>query len=151
MHKCLIAAVAALLASPAWSNTLVSNVNGLQVGVDGKLQRFSALLIGDDGKVLNTFTSLDEVRVNASRGVDGGGRTLLPGLIDGHGHIMGLGQAALQLDLVGTSSLDDLQQRLRTYAAANSGSGWISGRGWNQELWPTKAFPTAADLDAIVA
>jgi predicted amidohydrolase YtcJ len=151
MHKCLIAAVAALLASPAWSNTLVSNVNGLQVGSDGKLQRFSALLIGDDGKVLNTFTSLDQVRVNASRGIDGGGRTLLPGLIDGHGHIMGLGQAALQLDLVGTRSLDDLQQRLRTYAAANRGSGWISGRGWNQEMWPSKAFPTAADLDAIVS
>ena len=151
MQKCLIAAAAALLASPAWSNTLVSNVNGLQVGADGKLQRFSALLIGDDGKVLNTFTSLDEVRVNASHAVDGGGRTLLPGLIDGHGHIMGLGQAALQLDLVGTSSLDDLQQRLRAYAAANSGTGWISGRGWNQEMWPTKSFPTAADLDAIVS
>jgi predicted amidohydrolase YtcJ len=150
MLKCLIAAVAALLASPAWSNTLVSNVNGLQVGADGKLQRFSALLIGDDGKVLNTFTSLDEVRVNASRGIDGGGRTLLPGLIDGHGHIMALGQSVLNLNLVGTSSVEDLQSRLRTYAASNADRRWIVGFGWNQESWAKKAYPTAADLDAVV-
>ena len=57
----------------------------------------------------------------------------------------------LQLDLTGTDSLAELQQRLRAYAAANPGDGWIIGRGWNQELWPDKSFPTAADLDAVVA
>ena len=60
---------------------------------------------------------------------------------------MGLGFSALQLDLVGTSSLQDLQQRLKAYAAASPGARWIVGRGWNQELWPVKNFPTAADLD----
>ena len=82
--------------------------------------------------------------------VDGGGRTLLPGLIDAHGHVMGLGQSALQLDLVGTTSLGDLQQRLRSYAAARN-DRWLIGRGWNQELWSEKRFPTASDLDAAVA
>jgi len=82
--------------------------------------------------------------------IDAGGRTLLPGLIDAHGHVMSLGFGALQLDLTGTTSLADLQQRLKTYATANPDAKWLLGRGWNQELWADKRFPTAADLDAIV-
>ncbi|HEU0284466.1 MAG TPA: amidohydrolase, partial [Sphingomicrobium sp.] len=85
------------------------------------------------------------------RRVDLGGRTVLPGLIDGHGHVMALGQSALQLNLVGTSSVGDLQQRLRTYATSRRTDPWIVGRGWNQELWSEARFPTAADLDAAVA
>ena len=151
MRNVLAAALAALLTSPAWSNTLVDNVNGIQVGPDGKLQHFSALLIADDGKVLRTIDKLDNVRLNVQQTVNGGGKTLLPGLIDAHGHVMGLGQSALQLDLVGTPSVQDLQQRLRDYAASRPNDRWISGRGWNQELWGSKTFPTAADLDAAVA
>ncbi len=64
---------------------------------------------------------------------------------------MGLGLAALQLDLVGTSSVADLQKRLSAYAAARPNDPWLSGRGWNQELWPEARFPTAADLDAAVS
>src|SRR5678815_4090498 len=119
MRNVFLAAAAALLASPAWSNTLIDNVNGIQVGPNGKLQHFWALLIGDDGKVLRTIDKLDNIRLNVQQTVDGGGKTLLPGLIDAHGHVMGLGMAALQLDLVGAGSITELQQRLRTYAAAH--------------------------------
>ena len=64
---------------------------------------------------------------------------------------MALGFSALQLDLAGTQSLAELQQRLEVYAEANPNARWILGRGWNQELWPDKRFPTAADLDAVVS
>jgi len=151
MRKTFIALAAALLASPAWSNTLIDHINGIQVGPDGRLQHFDRLLIGDDGKVIRTLTGLDDVRLNVQRHVDGGGRTLLPGLIDAHGHVMDLGFAALRLNLTGSSSLAELQQRLRDYAAAHPDAKWIVGFGWNQELWPEKRFPTAADLDAIVS
>jgi predicted amidohydrolase YtcJ len=150
MRKTFIALAAALLASPAWSNTLIDHINGIQVGPDGQLQHFDRLLIGDDGKVIRTLTGLDDVRLNVQERIDGGGRTLLPGLIDAHGHVMDLGFAALRLNLTGTSSLAELQQRLRDYAAAHPDAKWIVGFGWNQELWPEKRFPTAADLDAIV-
>ena len=156
MRNVLIAAVAALLASPAWSNTLIDNVNGIQVGADGKLQHFSALLIGDDGKVLRTIDKLDNIRLNVQQTVDGNGRTLLPGLIDAHGHVIdapggvGLGLALTQLDVTGTTSLEDMQQRLRAYAVAHPEVPWIIGRGWNQELWSEKRFPTAANLDSVV-
>ena len=152
MHKTLIALSAALFASTALADTLVTNVNGMQVGADGKLQHFRALTIADDGKVRAVIEHPELVRLaGITATVDGGGRTLLPGLIDAHGHVMGLGQAALQLDLVGTSSVQDLQQRLRNYAAARPSDAWLLGRGWNQELWSEKRFPTAADLDAVAS
>ena len=151
MIKTTLALAAALLASSASADTLVSNINGIQVGADGKLQHFRALVVGTDGKVRQTIAHPELVRLaGITETIDGGGRTLLPGLIDAHGHVLGLGFSALQLDLVGTNSLDDLKQRLRAYAAAHPEARWILGRGWNQELWPVKAFPTAADLDSVV-
>jgi predicted amidohydrolase YtcJ len=146
-----LALVAALLASPAWSTTVINNVNGIQAGADGELQHFSGLVIGDDGKVLQVIPQGVMMKLaGVDRVIDGHGKTLLPGLIDAHGHVMELGFDALQLDLVGTASLQELQQRLKDYAAAHPGNGWIKGAGWNQELWPTKTFPTSADLDAVV-
>ena len=149
MRRSLIA-LTALLAAPATADTLIDNANGVQVDAAGKLERFSGLLIGDDGKVVRTLRK-GEARPAATVRIDAGGKTLLPGLIDAHGHIMGLGFQALQLDLTGTTSLSDLQARLKAYAAANPGTGWIQGRGWNQENWADKRFPTAADLDAVIS
>ena len=150
MNKALLALAALLASTAASAETLIGNVNGIQVGPDGRLQHFGSLLIGDDGRVKQVMTSSTPRMSRLDHMIDGGGRTLLPGLIDAHGHVLGLGFGALQLDLVGTSSLDDLKHRLRTYAAAHPDARWIVGRGWNQELWPDKRFPIAADLDAVV-
>ncbi|MEO7655150.1 MAG: amidohydrolase family protein [Sphingomicrobium sp.] len=147
---CALALLALVAPGAATADTLISNVNGLRVGADGQIHRFNALLIDDSGKVKSPLegppppTAFKNV-------VDGKGMTLMPGLIDGHGHVIGLGQALLSLALVGASSLDDMKARLKTYAAANPDLKWIVGHGWNQELWPAKAFPTAPDLDSIVA
>ena len=151
--KTALLALAALLASTAaFADTLISNVNGIQVEANGKIQHFRALTVTEDGKVRQVIEHPELVRLaNITSQVDGGGKTLLPGLIDAHGHFMGLGFAALKLDLTGTASLAELQQRLSTYAAANPNARWVVGRGWNQELWPVKSFPTAADLDAVVS
>src|SRR3990170_1792559 len=144
----MIAAMA--LPAPAWADTLIDNANGIQVDAQGKLEHFTGVLIGDDGKVVKLLGK-GEARPAATARVDVDGKALLPGLIDAHGHVMALGFGALQLDLTGSSSLGDLQQRLRAYAAANPDARWIVGRGWNQELWADKRFPTAADLDAVVS
>jgi predicted amidohydrolase YtcJ len=142
----------ALLASPspARADLLVTNVKGVRTAADGSLDRFTGLLVGDDGKVKRLLDGERLKLAPGTRVVDGGGRTLLPGLIDAHGHVMGLGLALGQLDLTGTRSLAELQQRLRDYAAANPDLPWITGRGWNQELWPDRRMPTSADLDAVV-
>jgi predicted amidohydrolase YtcJ len=144
--------LAALLSStPALADTLVRNVAGVQVGADGRIDRFTGLLVGDDGKVKRVLRGELLKLPGSTKVVDGGGRTMLPGLIDAHGHVMELGSSLLQLDLTGTRSIKELQQRLRAYAAANPHLPWIIGRGWNQEQWAEKRFPTAADLDAVVS
>jgi predicted amidohydrolase YtcJ len=149
MKKTLFALLSALLASSSLADTLVTNANGIEVDASGHLEHFTGLLIGNDGKV-ERMLQAGEPRPQASRTLDARGRTLLPGFIDAHGHVIELGRHALQLDLVGTSSLGELQQRLRDYAAAHPSDKWILGAGWNQELWPDKRFPTAADLDSVV-
>jgi hypothetical protein len=151
MRSPLLAVGLALLASPAWPDTLVSNVNGIQPTASGTIEHFGSLLIGEDGRVKQVMVDPTPRLNNVNRTIGGGGRTLLPGLIDAHGHVLELGLAAMQLDLVGTSSLEDLKHRLRDYAAANPNARWIIGRGWNQELWPDKRFPTAGDLDSVVS
>lgn len=150
MTKTILALAAALLASAAHASTLIDHANGIQVDPSGNVQHFTGLLIGDDGKVVRVVHS-GEPLPTATTTVDAHGQTLLPGFIDAHGHVMGLGFEALQLNLTGTSSLEDLKQRLRDYAAAHPDVRWIIGTGWNQELWPVKNFPTSADLDSVVS
>jgi len=157
MKRFALLIAATTLPAPALADTLIDNANGIQVDVQGKLMRFTGIVVGDDGKVVRLLAK-GEARPAADTHVDAGGKTLLPGLIDAHGHVidspgqgLGLGLAMLQLDLIGTDSIAELQRRLNAYADAHPGSGWIVGRGWNQELWADKRFPTAADLDAVVA
>jgi predicted amidohydrolase YtcJ len=150
MRKTIFAFAAAFLAAPAWPNTLIDNVNGIQVGPNGAIEHFRALLIDDDGRVIRPIPPNEISDLNVQERIDEHGRTLLPGFIDAHGHVMELGTDALHLDLVGTRSLAELQQRLREYAAGHPDARWIQGAGWNQELWATKQFPTAADIDAVV-
>ena len=149
MHPWLICLLAAV-ATPAAADTLIDNVRGLQVDKTGKLQHFTGVVIGPDGKVTRLLGTGDARPAKVNVRIDGRGRALLPGLIDAHGHVMGLGQAALSLDVTGTRSVGELQRRLKDYAAEHPADAWILGGGWNQELWADRKFPNAADLDAVV-
>jgi predicted amidohydrolase YtcJ len=149
MKKASLALCALLFSSSSFADTLVTNANGIEVDASGRLQHFAGILISDDGKVVRLLQP-GEPQPKASQVLDAKGQTLLPGFIDAHGHVIELGRHALQLDLVGTPSLGELQKRLRDYAALHPDTKWIEGAGWNQELWPDKRFPTAADLDSVV-
>src|ERR1043165_9843234 len=116
MRKLVVALIALLASTPTSAETLISNVNGIQVGPHGKLQHFGALLIDDDGRVESVIKFPTPRVKRYDRAIDGQGKTLLPGLIDAHGHVTDLGFAALRLNLTGTASLAELQQRLKNYA-----------------------------------
>lgn len=139
------------LAAPAHADTLVDNVSGITLDQDGKLVRFTGLVIGTDGKVKQLLDRKDKRPERPDFKEDGKGRTLIPGLIDAHGHVMGLGFSLMLLDLSDTASLAEAQAAIRKYAADNPEMPWIIGRGWNQEKWGLGRFPAAADLDAVVA
>ena len=138
-----------LLATPALADGWVDNVGGITLDAAGKVVRFSGLTVTADGKVGKLLQSGDKAPPKPDWKVDGKGRTLLPGLIDAHGHVMLLGFSALTLDLTTATSLADAKAKIAAYAAAHPDRPWIIGRGWNQEIWGLGRFPTAADLEGI--
>jgi predicted amidohydrolase YtcJ len=96
----ILAATAQSLAAPA----LIENVHGYTLTGTG-LTQFNALAF-DHGKVLATGNGPDlRSRYADAQRIDGHGATLLPGLIDAHGHILDMGMAMTDIDLVGTGSL----------------------------------------------
>jgi predicted amidohydrolase YtcJ len=131
---------------PITPEGLVDNINGYTIDAQGKLEHFSGLLIGRDGRVAKVLHDVDVRPERPEYRLDGQHRTLLPGLIDAHGHVSGLGFQALSLDLTDTNSLEDAQHKLQRYAAEHE-APWIRGGGWNQEKWKLGRYPTAADLD----
>ncbi|MBB4657917.1 amidohydrolase [Parvularcula dongshanensis] len=72
----------------------------------------------------------------------------LPGLTDGHVHLLGVGLREMTLNLEGTTSIEDLQDRVRE--AASETRGVLVGRGWIETGWPEGRMPLASDLDAVV-
>ena len=144
----------ALLSTVAGADTLYTNANGYTLtspaGENAVLQQFSSILV-DNGKIkaiggdeLNErYSSTDDI-VNLQ------GKTVLPGLIDAHGHVLGLGNSLLQVDLRDSTSVKDAAKSVKRYADAQKELPWITGRSWNQENWEEKRFPRASDLDELV-
>ncbi|MGB7408383.1 MAG: amidohydrolase [Pontixanthobacter sp.] len=147
---CSAMVAATMAASPAKADILVDGVQGITIDKDGELDRFTGLWIGDDGRIKEVLDDGDDRPKRTDYKVDGDGRVMIPGLIDSHLHVMGLGFGALTLDLSGTNSLQEALDAVREYAEANPQRRWIIGRGWNQEKWGLGRFPTAAELDAAV-
>lgn len=148
--KIIAALLATAMAAPASADVLVDNVTGITMDADGKVKRFEALVIDDDGKVAQII-GRGEDRPRTDFREDGEGRVMLPGMIDAHVHVMGVGFGALTLDLSDTNSLEEALDKIRTFAAENGERPWILGRGWNQEKWGLGRFPTAAELDSAVS
>ena len=146
----LLTAAALLLPAPAFADTLIDNINGLSLDRNGTVTRFGAMVIDDEGKI-RELVERGERAPRADFRENGRGRTVIPGLIDAHAHVMGLGLGLLTVDLSDTRTLAEAQRKIAEYAAANPERPWIVGRGWNQEIWGLGRFPTAAELDAAVA
>jgi len=138
--------------SSAHADTVITNANGYTLNARGDLVQFSALAFDDRGRITAVGSNAEvTAKARGARQVDMQGRTVLPGLIDAHGHVFGLGQQLTQLDLSATTSLPDATKAIADYAKANANHAWIRGRGWNQENWKLGRFPTAKELDAVVS
>jgi predicted amidohydrolase YtcJ len=117
--------------------------------MDPAQPRATALAFDDGGRVL-AVGARDALlaRYPQARRLDFGDATLVPGLIDAHGHVEGLGLSHLSADLVGTRGKDEVLARLREFARTLPAGAWLVGRGWDQNDWADKRFPSALDLDA---
>ena len=129
--------------------TLVANARIYTMDAGNTVIESGALAFSASGEILGIGDNqpMDGAFAEADR-IDLGGRTVLPGLIDTHGHLYGLALAYTQADLVGAASKEEVVGRLRRFAATLPPGEWLLGRGWDQNDWPGQAFPDAADLDA---
>jgi predicted amidohydrolase YtcJ len=78
----------------------------------------------------------------ATRVIDLGGNTVIPGLIDAHAHLLGFGALLRQVNLAGAESYEEVVARVTEWAKTAKPGEWIAGRGWDQTRWPSKEFPT---------
>ena len=98
--------------------------------------------VGPTSEILRAFPN--------ARVIDVTGTTVLPGLTDAHGHLYGLGLSLDTVNLVGSTTFDEAISRVKARASTAQPAEWILGRGWDQNRWPGKQFPTAAALDAAI-
>ncbi len=130
--------------------TIITNVQGYTLNSDRELISFTGMQFTGD-TIDRLFTSEDELPMDEDFIVlDGEGNTLLPGLIDAHGHVLNYGLSLLRVNMTGTRTEQEAVQRVAEFRAANPELDWIQGRGWNQVLWDSNAFPSAATLDAAL-
>ena len=129
--------------------TLLSNINGYTLDANRNLVRFTALQFTDD-RVDRVFQTGDTLPDSVDSTIDGDGKTLIPGLIDAHGHVLNYGLSLLRVDLVATTTELEAAERVARFDNANPELEWIQGRGWNQVLWDSNSFPNTASLDALI-
>jgi predicted amidohydrolase YtcJ len=154
----LVTALSATVALPAFARPPQAPAPGITVllaqridTMDAARPRAEAMAFDAGGAIL-ALGGRDELlaKYPGAARIDAGDATVVPGLIDAHGHMSGLGMTFLTADLVGTSGKAEILERLRKFADAQhlSPGAWLIGRGWDQNDWARKEFPTAADLDA---
>jgi predicted amidohydrolase YtcJ len=161
MHRlCAAAALAAALvvtrtACAQAQTATLAIVNGHVVTVDSaKPEAEAVAMAGDRILVVGTNADVRRVAGAGTRVIDAKGRLVIPGFIEGHGHLLGLGETKRQLDLTTARTWDEIVARVAAAARTSPRGTWIVGHGWHQEKWdrpPTPAVegnPVHASLSA---
>lgn len=97
--------------------------------------------MGPERQILN--------RYKTNSRYDAQSRTIYPGFIDGHCHFYGYGLNKQKVDLLGTRSWNEVMERAQRFAAQHPEKTWIIGRGWDQNQWADKEFPTNERLNEL--
>jgi len=144
-----ISTLSLFISQNVWSDCqIINNVKGYTATKDTKqLTQFSWLAF-EKGKVLAVGNNNTINKYSKCEKIDGHGKYLLPGLIDAHAHVSGLGNEMLRVKLRDVQSESLAVKLVEKFAKENKKSQWILGRGWNQVLWLDKQFPNKISLDA---
>jgi predicted amidohydrolase YtcJ len=123
-------------------------LNGRIYTMEAACPRASALAISGE-RVLAVGDDLDSLLSPGGKVLDLGGRCVLSGPTDSHIHFAGYALGLREVDLSGAATLGEMLARVTRRARETERGKWIVGQGWDQELWPERRFPTAAELDAV--
>ncbi len=146
-QRVLMAAACTAIA-PLWSAD-VTVLTAARILTLDSAPRVEAMAFDETGRILalGSRASLASQFPRAAS-IDAGTSVVIPGLIDAHGHIANLGFSKMRADIIGTASKQQIIERLRVFARDLPPDAWLQARGWDQNDWPVKQFPTASDLDA---
>ena len=123
-------------------------INGNIYTVNSNFERAQAFAI-KNGKILDVGSNLEiQAKYSPTYINDAKGKTILPGFIDAHCHFLGLGLQQQKVDLTGTKSFDEVVERIVNFQKEKH-TNFITGRGWDQNDWELKEFPTKEKLDAL--
>ncbi len=135
-----------LLAAPLWAqNADLAITNARIYTVNPKQPRASAMAVRA-GKIVLVGDDVSQLIGSSTTVIDAHGLAVIPGLIDSHGHVRGLGTALETLDLRGVTSEKEIAERVREAAKQAKPGDWILGRAWDQNLWTVKDFPTSKSI-----
>jgi predicted amidohydrolase YtcJ len=124
--------------------------NGNVYTVNEEQPRAEAVAVRD-GLIVFVGSNEDakKYKGKGTRAVDLKGKTVVPGLIDAHYHLAGVGQREMTLNLEGTTSVDDFLAKVKARVDKAQPGEWVTGRGWIETFWKPQAFPTREQLDRI--
>ena len=131
-------------------------INGIVYTVDEAKPQVEAVAV-KDGLILAVGTT-EEIQKFVGTGtevIDLEGKTMTPGIIESHAHLMGIGYNKLEIDLMGVKTYEELIQKVAEAAAVAKPGDWITGRGWHQDKWlkmpekVVKGFQTHDALSAV--
>ncbi len=146
MSLVMVAALSACDSAPKEENTLV--LHNARIYTANPAQPTAEAMAVKDGRIVMVGAEEEVLAAHPEAGrLDAEGRAVVPGLIDAHAHLMGLGVSMMQADLVGTASKEEVIERLEAFEETLPEEAWLTGRGWDQNDWPEKDFPTRYDLD----
>ena len=100
------------------------------------------------GRIIAVGDSVSRYVAASTNVIDAKGATIIPGLIDSHGHVRGLGDMLGEIDLRGVTSEREIVAKVREAAAHSKPGDWIQGRAWDQNLWAVKQFPDSAGISS---
>ena len=121
---------------------------------DGDREWATAVAIRGESIVGVSYASSKDAAIRSwtgpkTRVIDLHGQFVMPGFNDAHVHLASAAYNQLEVDVEGTKSLAEFQQRIRARLKDFEPGQWIIANGWDHTLWPEKKFPTRADLDAV--
>ena len=114
------------------------------------IKRAEAIAVrGDRIAAVGENVEILKLRGPNTQVIDLGGHFVMPGFNDAHAHLIDGGFERMNVNLVGTKSLDEFRERIRARVDAAAPGDWILGDGWDENLWPVKTPPTRWDIDEI--
>ena len=146
MAVSVLAALAAPARAPRCDRLFVGGI----VHTPGGARRLEVAVTGGEIVALVEPDQAGEWRKAASQVIDVSGAHVYAGFTESHGHLVGYGASLEQVDLRDAASFAEVVERVRKAAAAAPPGTWVMGRGWDQNLWPGRQFPTHGALSAAV-